>query len=205
MVLLLGSRGRSRSRGKSVFASLSRVVNTVLGRSWWGRSSNATSALLRRDARRPDVPWLALGIALLCFAGGYLTGSHFGAGPAPAGEVGLKTAAPRTPGLIEFDARPLTSEAFVVALYDGIPTDEAKGKAKDLSDHLRKRGLATARPYEFSTKIGLRWVVAVYFDGEKDRKLISDRLLALDEDVPDATFVSLRKTAEVWPSAYPIQ
>src|SRR5688572_22427332 len=141
MVLLLGSRGRSRSRGKSVFTSLSRVVNTLLG-----RSANASSALLRRDARKPAVPWLALGIALLCFSCGYLTGSHFGAGRAPGGEDGAGLHAPgtpRVPGMIDVDARPLANDAFVVSIYEKMAAADAKAKAKDLSDYLRAKGIET--------------------------------------------------------------
>jgi len=199
MVLLLGSRGRSRSRGKSgLFSSLGRVVKGLLG-------GSSSEALLRRPGRGASMGgWLALGAALACFAGGFLTGSHFG-GKQKEGEALKIDSGPRTPGVIDIDSKPIYNWAFVVSCYPTLPAAEAKAKVKELCDYLRAKGLKNAKPYEFPAKQGPLWVAAVYFDGPDQEKATNLALHALPEDVPDAAFVSLRKSGEGWPLAQQIR
>jgi hypothetical protein len=201
MVLLLGSRGRSRGRGKSgLFSSLGRVVKSLIG-----GSGSDSGDLLRRSGRRvASSGWIALVAALACFAGGYLAGSHFGAKP-KEGDALKADGGPRAPGVIEFDASPINNEAFIVSYYRGLPAAEAKTKAKELCDYLRTQDLKKARPYEWQTKDGPLWVAAVYFDGPDQEKMTSTLLRGLPADVPDATFVSLRNSSEGWPRAWKIR
>ena len=63
-------------------------------------------------------------------------------------------------------------------------------------DPYRARRIAAALPL---------WVAAVYFDGPDQEKATNLALHALPEDVPDAAFVSLRKSGEGWPLAQQIR
>ena len=67
----------------------------------------------------------------------------------------------------------------------------AFAKAQALSQFLVSKGLTRSRPYQWNTRDGLLWAVAVYFDGLAEKSLVRGRLLAL-QDVPDAAFQALR-------------
>jgi hypothetical protein len=192
MALLLGSRGRVRSRS-GVGKFLRSIQESLFGRAPW-RPERAPKAM--------TVPgWLA-GIALLAaFAGGFLVGDRFGG--TPGDKSGLQIRTGESAGFIhEADTAPLSSNGFIVALYQGLPAADASVRAKALSSWLRERGLAKARPYESQTAYGPVWIVVVYFDGDTEFKATRQRLLELPDAVPDASFTDLRKSyAEEWPKA----
>lgn len=190
MVLLLGSRGRSRG-GKSSGHVLGRVMRWVFGGSN-ARSSSAVSS------------WTVLVVAMLCFAGGYVVGDHFGAGKEAPGKQALK-AGP----VGELDTRVLSSTAFLVAAYEGMPAEQARPKAKALAEYLRARGLAKAKPYEAVFPKGSLWLVVVYYGTEAERVDTSGKLVSLPVDVPDDSFVQLRETkrddGKVWPFTFEVR
>lgn len=194
IALLLGSRGRSRSKGGFGYVVRS-LVDAVLGRGQGGRS-------LRRDDRRSRgvSGWLFVGGVLLAFAGGFLLGGHLG-GPNDAGPAGLRAGVTgRTPAFVgEVDALPMAPQAFVVSAYPGLVEDDARARAAALARYLQAQGLPKSRPYCYPARDGAVWVVAVYFDGEVEQAATRDRLRALPADVPDETFVMLRNRDEHWP------
>lgn len=194
IALLLGSRGRVRK--PSGFAKVMRgLFDGWSGRSAWREE---------RPARGRSVPaWIAVAGLVAAFGGGYLVGGSFAA-PAP-GDAALHAPRGRSPAMIEFDSRPLASNAFVVAAYPDVPVADARDRAAALSGFLRSRGLEKARPYEYPTDSGGLWVVAVYFDGDRERAETRDRLTGLPEAVPDESFVQLRKTEAGWPKSFPIR
>ena len=200
MVMLLGSRGRGRIRSASGFSKFVRgIVDVVTGH----------SSSRRRETSRAGVGsrWFALWAAMLCFVSGFFVGGFWAEKKALERQpgAGLK-AGGTTAGFIgEFDASPLSSEAFIVSVYPNIEPEAAKAKAKALSDYLRGKQLAKARPYEYAGKDGPLWVVAVYYDGEPERLATRDRLNTLPDDVPDATFVHLRKTEAEWPKPWVVR
>ncbi|MEO6594406.1 MAG: hypothetical protein ABIP94_06610 [Planctomycetota bacterium] len=201
--MLLGSRSRGRVRSPSGFSKFVRgIADLVVGQ----------SSSRRRDPSRPlrtglVSRWLALSGALLCFVGGFFVGGFWADAKAAERQSGAGLKAVGTaPGFIgEFDANPLSNDLFIVSVYPNTEPEAAKAKAKALSDYLRSKQLAKARPYEYATKNGPLWVVAVYYDGEPERLATRDRLVALPDDVPDATFVHLRNTEAEWPKPWVIR
>lgn len=195
MALLLGSRGRGRSR-----SGLAKFVRGVW-ESWFGRSQWRSE----RPARSLQVPgWLAAIALLAAFAGGFLIGGKVGTRPGEDA-AGLQANKPATPGFVgEFDAQPLSRTAFLVAIYPDFAEAEAKARAKALSEWLAGQGLAKARPYRAKGKAGPVWSVAVYYDGETEQKKTRELLIQVPEAVPDTSFDFLRKTEAQWPSAWDI-
>jgi hypothetical protein len=195
IALLLGSRGRSRSRGSRGFAdTVRKFIDKLAGRRGSGRS-------LRRDDRRgrQNVSgWLFLIGLLVAFGGGFVVGGKFGG---PGGPADLSANPGRTPGFVgEFVTPPLTSDAFIVAAYPGLEPDEAKERGAGLCAWLRDHGLQKARLYEYLTeKVGRVWVVAVYFDGSAEEEATHKRLKALPQDAPDQAFAQSRSQDEQWP------
>ncbi|MFN7672386.1 MAG: hypothetical protein ACK5S5_18230 [Planctomycetota bacterium] len=198
MAMLLGSRSRSRGRG-GVGKVVRQLWEACFGRAAWVPEPVAKAKLLPL--------WMAVGAALVAFVGGYFLGGQAGGAPKPP--VGLRAAAgagPVAPGFVgEFDARPLTSKAFLVALYPGQPEAAAKASAKGLCDWLAARKVQRARPYPWATAAGQTWGVAVYYDGAADETATRNLLQALPADVPDPNFLELRKTTEGWPKAYVVR
>lgn len=208
MVMLLGSRGRARVRSSSGFGAFWRgVVELVAGK------ASGHPSLRRRDPSRSlrsatVSRWLAIAAALLCFVGGFFAGGTWADARAAARQPGAGLKAEGTaPGFIgEFDATPLSSDAFIVSVYPNLAPEVAKARAKALADHLRGRELAKARPYLYPNgKDGPLWVVAVYYDGEAELAATQALLTNLPDDVPDETFVHLRKSEAGWPRHWPIR
>ena len=200
MVLLLGSRGRSRSSGSKFGDTLRGIVGTVFG----GNSSRRRDDLRRRNSAVPA--WVASALALGCFAGGFLMGDHFGQQKgAKAGVDSLRTSGRKAELLTEADTPRLSAEAFIVSAYPNLDVSAAKEGAKALSDYLRERKIGKARPYWWVDGPKPLWVVAVYFDGPTEREATRNLLQALPADVPDEAFVHLRNTEVEWPKAWPIR
>lgn len=195
MALLLGSRGRGRSRS-GVGKFLLGVWETWFGRSQWRDE---------RSRRSLQVPgWIAAVGVLAAFASGWLLGGKVGGQP-PGGGAGLKANNPATPSFVgEFDARPMARKAFLVAMYPELAEADAKASAKALSDWLAGQKLAKARPYLAQGRKGPVWTVAVYFE-DHEQIATRDLLLGLPDQVPDASFVSLRKNEPEWPKAWDIR
>lgn len=206
MVLLLGSRGRPRSRGRSGFAksSLGQVLAGAY-RAVFGRS---------RSERPTGSSGLVLGaVALLCFAGGYLTGGHFMA-PRSAeaaelqagGTKGNPKAEQRAPGVIgEIDTKPKSSQALIVAAYEGVAPEEARQQAVALTEYLqRKHKLTNAKPYEAKTPQGSLWLVVVYYGSEAEKARSREQLLLLPADVPDEHLVRMRREGRDSENGWPI-
>ncbi len=191
MAMLLGSRGRSRSRS-GWLQSLTGMLDGWLGKSMWKPE---------RPARTRQVPGWIFAVGVLgAFAGGYVVGGRTDGSP----ESGLHTKSPDTPAMLgEFDTKPLSSQAFVVAAYAGIEGADAKARAKALAEFLRSKGLARTRPYFFELK--QMWVVAVYYENDTEFQATQAQLLALPAAVPDDFFVQWRKTEEKWPLVVTIQ
>lgn len=203
MVLLLGSRGQYRGRSASGFlGGVRRFANAVGEMVGFGRGGG------RRAGMRPRASvsgWLALGGAIACFGVGYLVGTSTKSA-APGAGLQASGNGPQPPAVIgEVETRPLASQAFIVSAYPRLPADDAKARAKALADYLRGKQLAKARPYEYPAKDGPLWVVAVYHDGEAEESATRERLRLLPDDVPDATFVQLRKSEAGWPTTWPIR
>lgn len=199
MVLLLGSRGRSRSSSSKFGDALRGIVGMVFG---------SSSSRRREDGRRRGaaVPaWVASALALGCFAGGFLMGDHFGQARVPKDGSEALRASGRTPELLpETDTAKLSAEAFIVSAYPNLDAGVAKARAKALSEYLVGKKLQKARPLEWS-RDPLLWMVAVYFDGPAEREGTRKLLLDLPADVPDELFVHWRKTEAEWPKAVPIR
>ncbi|MBX3461749.1 MAG: hypothetical protein KF830_01145 [Planctomycetes bacterium] len=199
MVLLLGSRGQYRGRRSSLFASVAASVAAFFGRA---RSPSRGGS---RGARGGAGGLVLLFVALLGFVGGFFVRGQVVAASPAAGAAGLQ-AGPQAPGIVgEIEAAPLASHAFIVSVYPGLDAGSAQQRALQLSQYLRAQKLLKARPFEYASQQGPLWVVAVYFDGDAERAATRDKLLQLPADVPDTTFVELRKTEPDWPTAYPIR
>ena len=196
MVLLLGSRGRSRSSSSKFGDALRGIVGTVFG----------GSSLRRRDdgrRRGAAVPaWVASALALGCFAGGFLMGDHFGQAKGAKASEALRVSG-RAPGLLPEER--LSPEAFIVSAYPNLDAGAAKARARALSDYLVGKKLQKARPLEWSAGPSPLWVVAVYFDGPAEQAATKNLLTGLPVDVPDEAFVHLRNTEVEWPKAWPIR
>jgi hypothetical protein len=203
-VLLLGSRGRGRSRSKSGFLTAARGAWQALV----GKPAET------RAQRGIAMRWQVLAIALACFAGGFLAGGEFSAWRG-AGNAGLQAdgdgadaGSGRTPGVIgEVATDPLSNQAFIVSAYQidqGLDSAEAKARARSLAEWLRAQGIEKARPYEYPTKVGRLWVVAVYYDGEAELVRTRGLLRALPA-APDAVFEQLRNKERDWPTTWAIR
>ncbi len=207
MALLLGSRGQYRGRSSGFVPTLRRLGGAVLQFAGVGRSSNARRGETRASRGSMVSGWIALGAAVACFGAGYLVGNATGGQATKIAELnangGGGPVAPEV--LADFDARPLTNNAFIVAGYLGFDATEAKVRAKALSDWLRAGQSLNARPYEYPSSQGSFWAVAVYHDGGASETTTRERLLALPEDVPDQIFVEQRKKTAGWPISVPIR
>lgn len=197
MIMLLSSRGKARRSksgssflGSAFLGNVTQAVTKVFGgkdsRSPYGGGKGG------RGGAQSMSSWLALGAALLCFGAGYLVGDKFGSKAGDGADLSARTES-RKPGVIgDFDARPMTGDAFVVAAYPDPDDAVARGKAKALCDFLVGTGLLRSRPYLLDGPKGKVWTVAVYYDGDVERKTTREMLLALT-DVPDAEFQQLRR------------
>lgn len=193
--MLLGSRGRGRSRG-GMGKSLRGILSGLFGRGEWRPEPAAKARVLPM--------WVAGFAAVVGIAGGYFLGTQTGSMP-PA-LAGLKAGAPLTPGFVgEFDATPLARQAFLVTLYPGVAEDKAKANAARFSEWLVAQGAKKARPYLAKLAAGPTWGVAVYFDGEAEQTATRNQLTQLPAEVPDAGFVELRNTIQGWPKAYTVR
>jgi hypothetical protein len=196
MAMLLGSRGRGRSRG-GLGKSLRTVVGSLFGRSEWRPEPAAKARVLPM--------WVAGFAAVVGIAGGYFLGTQTGGGLPPA-LAGLKAPAPRTPSFVgEVDATPLARQAFLVTLYPGVAEADAKANAARFSAWLVGQGVKKARPYLAKLGAGPTWGVAVYFDGDAEQTATRNQLTQLPGEVPDAGFVELRNTIQGWPKAYTVR
>lgn len=206
IALLLGSRGRSRSRG-GIGHQLVGFIDGLLGRTLKGR---------RRDDRRGNNVslWALLGAVLIAFGGGFVLGGQF-AGAAQKDRNALNanvgasdgSGAPsgRTPAFVgELETQPLANFAFVVAAYPNIADADARQRAADLAGWLREQGLAKARAYPFPRGDSTLWVVNVYFDGNAEQQETHAALQALPAVAPDPTFVHFRQEPG-WPIARQIR
>lgn len=200
MAMLLGSRSRSRGRG-GLGKTVRSLWEACFGRSAWVPEPVAKAKLLP--------VWVAVSAALAAFVGGFFLGGQADGGsklPANLRATTGPSAGPVAPGFVgEFDARPLARQAFLVALYPDRPEADAKASAKNLCDWLADRKLARARPHLWATKSGSTWGVAVYYDGAADETATRNLLLALPTEVPDPSFIELRKTIQGWPKAYVVR
>lgn len=196
MAMLLGSRGRGRSRG-GVGKALRGLFGGLFGRGEWRPEPAAKARVL---------PMWVAGFAVVAgLGGGYFLGTQTGGGAA-VGLTGLKAPAPRTPGFVgEFDATPLASQAFLVTLYPNVAEADAKANAKRFSDWMVGQGVKKAKPYLAKLATGPTWGVAVYFDGEDEQTATRNQLQKLPAEVPDAGFVELRNTIQGWPKAYTLR
>lgn len=208
LVLLLGSRGGSRSRSKSGFAAAwARVQQLVLGQSASSRSLLRGSG--QQGRRGLGAAWLALGIAVLAFAGGYAVGAASAARPresldAGAGGGNDPSRVPLRAGVVgELDTRQLSSDALLVAAYEGLAAEDAKLRVKALVEYLRARGFLRAQAFEYRTDKGGLWTVLVYCMGPQDRELQRERLRQLPAEVPDETVVRLRDSQRADGKSWP--
>ena len=198
IAMLLGSRGKSRSRGsrgarKGFLPSLLGVVDGLLGRARKGG----------RKKRGPSVPMFLFTVGLLAaFGGGFLLGDRLNGGE---GENPLRARVGVQPGFIhEHDTTKLADEGFVVtafAVSERRTEEEARQRASDLAKYLQDQGLAKARPREFRPGV---WVTVVYFDGDAEHDGTRDELLNLPEEVPCVEFRQYRAESQ-WPQVYDIK
>jgi hypothetical protein len=196
MVLLLGSRSRSRTRGKSGFGQVFRRISQLVS----GRSV--------KNERPSKGAWILPAIALLCFAGGFVVGGQVAAAKevAGAGKSDLRS----RPGPVgEMDTTPTSQDSLLVAYYNGVEAETAKGYARSLVNYLHSKDFKGSKPREFATKDGPVWGVVVYCIGERDLKATRERLKELPLDVPDTFLASLRETKTddglVWPFTVRVQ
>jgi hypothetical protein len=192
IALLLGSRGRGRSR-----SGVQRLVRGMW-ESWFGRSPWRDD----RPSKHLLVPgWLAAAGVLAAFAGGYLAGGRFG-GAAGDGVAGLRAEVPNAPVVFEA-TEPLEDEAFLVAMYPDAAEAEGSAQAKLFAGWLVEQGLKKAQPY-LLPGIGA-WSVAVYYGSPAEAQATRDKLAGL-HDVPDRAFhdwrEQRRKAGEDWPRTW---
>lgn len=195
IAMLLGSRSKSRSRGskKSLFSSLVRVVDGLLGRTKSSRSKQ----------RRASVSTLVFaGCLVAAFGGGFVIGERVGGG---AGEDPLNARVAQRPEFVhEVDAAKLASEAFVAAAYLATETrseEDAKESAVVLAKYLQANGLPKSRPYRW--RAGL-WVTVVYFEGDAERDHTRAMLLNMPDGEPDEEFSRSRLDSS-WPPIHEIR
>jgi len=200
IIRLLSPRGRSRSSG-GFGKSIRGLFDSWFGRSRWRDD---------RQSRLSAVPgWLALAGVLLAFTGGFFVGGSFRQGAVPGGDALNATPKGNTPGFVgeEDDFRPVTSNGLVVSAYANVAEPQAKAKAKALSQFLRDKGFAKARPYRYEAggQAGSIWMVAVYYDGEAEQNVVSSALRALPDDVPDEHFKYYRNSDRDWPAPFSVR
>lgn len=199
IAMLLGSRGKARSRGSrgGFGSSFFGAVDGLLGR--FGKS--------RRKDKGQSVSMVVFAIGLLvAFGGGFLVGGRLGGqegGDALDMRVGHK------PDFVkELESTPLEDKAFIVTAYpvtDTLDEEGARKKATDLAAYLTSQGLAKARPYPWPRNDGVIWVTAVYFSGEAEQLATLDRLINMPDSVPDELFRKLRIDDSQWPTVMPIR
>jgi hypothetical protein len=209
LVLLLGSRGGSRSRSKSgVAAAWARVQQLVFGQSASARSLLRGSG--QQSRRGIGAAWLALGLAVLAFAGGYAVGVASAARSRQSLDAGAgggsndPSRVPLRAGVVgELDTRQLSGDALLVAAYEGVAVEDAKLRAKALVDYLRARGFLRAQAFEYRTDKGGLWTVLVYCMGPQDREHQRERLRQLPAEVPDESVVRLRDSQRADGKSWP--
>lgn len=196
IAMLLGSRSKSRSRGskKSLWSSLLRTVDGLLGRSKGGRSRQ----------RGASVSTILFACGLVgAFGGGFVLGGRVGGA---GGGDPLQARAPQRPGFMHEDAK-LAEFGFVVSAYAVVPDDperteqRARQRASDLAKYLAENGLPKSRCREW--REGL-WVTVVYYEGDAERDHTRAVLLNLPDEVPDQDFRRSRSETD-WPQSYSIQ
>jgi hypothetical protein len=210
LVLLLGSRGKSRRR-RSTFGGFANLGQRVLR--WLGAASRSRQLMAPARRRPAGGSWLLLAIGLLCLGSGYFLGARFGTGPGAAGaglqaETGQPARQPQAPEVLRDDMQtaPLSREAFFVAIYEGIDESTGHDKALRLGDYLKEQGFSKARAYSLPVEGQSLWCVVVYFDGDAERVQTKERLVALSEDQPCPYFVARRKSKGAhWPEVGPIR
>lgn len=204
MVLLLGSRGQYRGRNSGFLKSLRSAFGSFFGRVG-SRQRGAGRGGSGRSGGSLGSGLAVVALLLIGFVGGFFVRGQFASAAPKEGVAGLK-AGPQAPEIVgEMDTAPLSSQAFIVSVYPGVEAAAARQRARHLSEYLRSQQLPKARPYEYPSQNGPLWVVAVYFDGDAEQAATRQKLTLLPAEVPDATFVELRKTEAGWPTAWPIQ
>lgn len=197
MVLLLGSRSRPRTRGKSALGNwFSRISQMVFGTSRSERQGGGWLSGGRQSGSRAGFSgvWLLAVVGLACFAAGYLTAGRFAGIGDPGSKDGASKTELRSAGVIgEPDTKPKSNQALIVAAYEGVAADEAKARAVALAEYLRKQKFSKCKPYESKTAEGALWLVVVYYDNDLDLRVTRDRLLQLPADIPDEFCVRLRR------------
>ena len=198
IAMLLGSRGKSRSRGsrgsrKGFLTPLFRVVDGLLGRATKGR----------RKQRAQAVPMIIFTIGLLvAFGGGFLLGDRLNGG---ADDNPLRARVGAQPGFVhEVDTAKLADQGFVVAAFGeagDAPQPEARQSASDLAKYLQENDLPKSRPRQWHNGV---WVTVVYFDGDAERDRSLDLLVNLPDEVPSVEFRQSRAESG-WPTDYSIQ
>lgn len=210
IALLLGSRGRSRSRKGGFAQKLFGYVEGLFGRK--------TARSLREDRAQKVSVWLfAVGL-LVAFGSGFLIGGGVGGagvdenplnanGNANGGDRTRPNGGQRPAFVGEVDATQLSSRAYVVSAYANLDEDAAREQADGLARWLQGAGLQKARAYLFPRNgQDPVWTTAVYFDGDAEAVATRNLLLALPADVPDRMFVAFRKKGgESWPAEYTIR
>jgi hypothetical protein len=196
IALLLGSRGRAKTRG-GFGRSFRQLLDGWFGRSPWREE---------RPSRRVVPGWLALGAVLGSFAGGFWLGGK--ATPRDGVAATLDAKVGKEAGFIDADEMPCNRQFLMAAAYIGLSSTQAHGSAKALAEYLRGKGLQKAKPYLFATAKGPVWVVAVYYEGKTEEQKTTQLMRALPADVPDEAFLSLRRHQEAsengWPQSYPV-
>jgi hypothetical protein len=200
IAMLLGSRGKSRSRGSrgGFGSSFFGAIDGLLGR--FGRS--------RRKDKGQTVPMLVFAIGLMvAFGGGFLVGDRLGGGSDDNNPLNARIG--QKPNFVkEVDTTALEDRAFIVTAYpltESLDEAGARQKASDLAAYLVQHGLPKARPYPWPRGNGVIWVTAVYFSGEAEEKASRDRLLNMPNDVPDELFCKLRIEDSQWPTVMKIR
>lgn len=203
IAMLLGSRGKSRSRSSrgGLGASFLGAIDGLLGR--FGKNRRGG----RRSDRGQTVPVIVFAIGLLvAFGGGFLLGDRLGGAD---GSDSLDARVGQKPVFLkELDAAPLEKQAFIVTAYpvnENMDEATAQQKASDLASYLYSKGLKKARPYAWPGKEGAIWVTAVYFSGKAEERMTRDRLFNTPEDVPDELFCKLRNDDSQWPTVMDIR
>lgn len=197
IALLLGSRGRVKSRSGFGRSITKMIDGWFSGRSPWREA---------RPTRRVVPGWLALAAVLAAFAGGFWVGGK--STQASTGTTGLDARPGKEAGFIGADEKPWNKQFLMAAAYLGLSTAQGHANAKALSEYLLGKGLTKARPYLYPTAKGQFWVVAVYYDGDAELRKTTDLMRALPASVPDEAFTSLRRKQETqeagWPQSFDV-
>jgi hypothetical protein len=206
---LLLSRGRAAGRGRSQAGwlqslGLQGVGAGLLGRLGLGRFASRWSPR-PAESRGAGGGLVVLAVLLLGFTAGFLTAGAMGPQRAPDASSPLKVGP-----IGEIDTKVLSSEALLVAAYEGLPADEAKARARKLVEHLSSQGFSTARAYEFRKDAQSLWNVVIYAKGPSEIASLRRRLQALPGELPDEFAARLRQTppwedGNPWPFRISIQ